>query len=270
MQLMSSHNSSSSTSEGQVKTVARQFSQAASRYNQIAEIQQVIAQHALKKLRFCASGKLLDIGCGTGRHTAELVAKGISAVGVDIAPGMIDYARTQYPHIHFFVADACTLPFADGSFSQVFSSMALQWSHSPTQALAEIYRVLQPAGRAVLAIMVDGSFAELDDARARCGLPITTNPQLSQGCWITAAKTAGFTQVHSRQQAFTDHFDHILPLLRSIKSVGAGALTHKVNGNKSLSRQDLAALNGNYHRISFKDEEVLPLTYQVLQLRLEK
>ena len=51
----------------------------------------------------------LDAGCGFGRVAAELVARGVEAMGVDLDPDMIDRARRRAPEIEWQVADLSDL-----------------------------------------------------------------------------------------------------------------------------------------------------------------
>jgi SAM-dependent methyltransferase len=59
--------------------------------------------------------RVLDVGCGPGRHAAVFVEKGISVVGVDLSEEFIEVARQQVtsPLAEFQVADARTLNFAN-------------------------------------------------------------------------------------------------------------------------------------------------------------
>src|SRR5688572_17021804 len=76
---------------------------------------------------------LLDAGCGAGSITlglAEAVAPG-EVVGIDVSAEGIDAARSlatarDITNACFEVADACALPFEDGSFDAVFSHALLQ------------------------------------------------------------------------------------------------------------------------------------------------
>ena len=103
--------------------------------------------------------RVLDIGTGTG-WAARLVAwRGAGVTGVDIAPGMLDAAETLSarcePRPDFQRADACALPFADGSFDGVVSTFGVIFSSAPTRAAAEMARVLRPGGRLALATWAD-------------------------------------------------------------------------------------------------------------------
>lgn len=53
-----------------------------------------------------SQSKVLDIGCGTGHHVAELSGRSIDVIGIDISPSMIKKAKENYPDYQFQVGDA--------------------------------------------------------------------------------------------------------------------------------------------------------------------
>lgn len=72
------------------------------------------------------AAKVLDIGCGTGRPTAEmLVAAGHEVTGCDVSPGMIEIARAQVPGARFEVADLRTLAYPSGAWDAVVAFFPL-------------------------------------------------------------------------------------------------------------------------------------------------
>lgn len=252
-------------SDAALCNIARQFSRAAPHYDKHASIQHEIAAAGLALVPG-NSGRLLDIGCGTGRNSANLAARGFTVTGVDLAPGMVAYASQRFTHLTFKIADARALPFDQHTFARVFSSMALQWCASPPQVISEVARVLAPQGIASLSIMVAGSFAELDSTRAACGLAPATNTMASFAQWEQASKHSNLRLVEASHALYTDTFSDILQLLRSIKSVGAGT---RLTCSKTppLSRPAIAALAKAYPRAA---DGKLPLSYRVAHLVLEK
>jgi ubiquinone/menaquinone biosynthesis C-methylase UbiE len=100
--------------------------------------------------------RLLDVGCGPGQFTLMAAERkpDAEAVGVDLAPTMIDLARghaAESPagkRVRFEVGDSMALPFADASFDIAISSGSIKQWPDATRGLAEIHRVLVPGGRA--------------------------------------------------------------------------------------------------------------------------
>jgi ubiquinone/menaquinone biosynthesis C-methylase UbiE len=101
--------------------------------------------------------RVLDVACGTGvvtRHAAEQVGPSGSVTAVDLAPDMIEVARTApaptAPPIDWHVGDATTLPFPDASYDVVLCQMGLMFIEDRAAAVAEMHRVLAPGGRVVV------------------------------------------------------------------------------------------------------------------------
>ncbi|WP_169986795.1 class I SAM-dependent methyltransferase [Microbispora sp. H10836] len=104
-----------------------------------------------------AGHRILDVGCGTGyltRILAPVVTPSGHVTGVDPSPPMVEYARRRAPgNCTYVVGEGQSLPFPDGSFDAVVSSLAVH--HIPgdarPRALREMFRVLRPGGRLVIA-----------------------------------------------------------------------------------------------------------------------
>ena len=108
--------------------------------------------------------RILDVGCGSGRHTAAAYRfPGAVVVGVDLA--WADLAATrQRLQLHdrlnehgggrwaLCAADGLHLPFADGRFDLVICAEVLEHIPAHADAIAEITRVLRPGGDLVVSV----------------------------------------------------------------------------------------------------------------------
>ena len=130
------------------------------------EMEMETVMHHLSSIRRIPdyTGKALDFGCGVGRITQALAPRFTSCVGVDISRQMIDkaIALNRYAHCRYVANPAEQLPFADASFSFIYSNIVLQHVPRPFSAayLREFVRVLAPGG--ILVFGVQDSFAAPD------------------------------------------------------------------------------------------------------------
>lgn len=98
---------------------------------------------------------LLDVACGTGilaREAVGVVGPAGSVVGIDVNEGMLAVARSNAPGVDWKVGPAESLPFPDATFDRVVCQFGLMFFEDPTQAIAEMGRVLRPGG--VIAVAV--------------------------------------------------------------------------------------------------------------------
>lgn len=115
---------------------------------------------------------VLDVGCGTGIYTQELLSKGARVVGVDISPEMLAIAEYK-THLHedrvsFLEADAAKLPFPDNHFDVVISITAMEFFQQPRECLQDMYRVLRPGGHMVVATLNSNSLWALQRRLKAC------------------------------------------------------------------------------------------------------
>ncbi|NTU79687.1 MAG: class I SAM-dependent methyltransferase [Chloroflexales bacterium] len=99
-----------------------------------------------------AHGAVLDVGCGPGTLALELGrrAPGLAVSGVDISEDMIALARRQaadaglVERVRFETADGAALPFPDGSFDLIVSTLSMHHWERKAAVLAELARVARP------------------------------------------------------------------------------------------------------------------------------
>lgn len=95
----------------------------------------------------------LDIGCGEGRLSRDLNARGHTVVTLDGSPSMVAAARDADPAIETLLGDAAELPFPDGHVDLAIAFMSLQDIDDAEGAIREAARVLEPGGRFCLAVV---------------------------------------------------------------------------------------------------------------------
>ena len=97
-----------------------------------------------------ASGRVLEVGCGTGLGLRELAGQVDALYGIDPARDSLQRSRRRAPDAGLAVAAAESLPFLDDSFDCVVSSLVFCSVGNPDRGLAEIRRVLRPDGRLLM------------------------------------------------------------------------------------------------------------------------
>ncbi len=107
----------------------------------------------LLRVRCPSAKRLLDVGCGTGRHAALLSERGYQVDGLDIESAFVEIARKRCPEGRFFRGDMASFDLGE-SYDGVlclFSSIGyVRTPHRLTQALRSIRRHLVPDGMAVV------------------------------------------------------------------------------------------------------------------------
>jgi ubiquinone/menaquinone biosynthesis C-methylase UbiE/peroxiredoxin len=93
-----------------------------------------------------ASGRVLDLGTGTGRNL-PLLPRGTTAVALDPSLDALKRARRRAPAVPLVAARAEALPFRERSFDTVLSGLVFCSVEEPARGFAEVKRVLRPDGR---------------------------------------------------------------------------------------------------------------------------
>lgn len=134
-------------------------------YARRSALQEAMAAEVLELLKLNGNERVLDVGCGDGRVTAEIasrVPQG-SVVGVDASREMIRFAtaHAQRPNLQFEVGDAQSLAFRD-EFDLIVSFNALHWVPDPNPPLQCIRMAMKPNGAAQLRLVSDGERKSLE------------------------------------------------------------------------------------------------------------
>ena len=130
------------------------WSSGGTQYNEISRGIADSIEHCVFRLDPKPGERILDLSTGTGWTSRVVARRGASVVGVDIASDLLDAARASAAaeglRIDYRLGDAESLPFKDGSFDAVVSTVGVMFATRPEAAAAELARVCRKGGRIAL------------------------------------------------------------------------------------------------------------------------
>lgn len=133
----------------------QQITWAAGDYAVLGTSLQIIGERLCEALDVSSGWKVLDIAAGNGNAALAAARRGCEVTATDYVEALLDRARRRADAdgvaLTTKVADAEELPFADGSFDAVLSTVGVMFTPSPQRAAGELRRVVRPGGRIGLA-----------------------------------------------------------------------------------------------------------------------
>lgn len=242
--------------------IADAFGRAAKTYDQHAQFQRDVGLQLLDKMPKDLTGKtVLDLGCGTGYFSLELIKRGASVVCFDLSQQMLDFAKQRCGvGTTYLQGDAEALPFDNHSIDYAFSSLALQWCSDLSVPLRELRRVIKPQGAVYFSTLLDGSLFELKQAWSKIDSYQHVNDFISVNQVKIALAQSECHTHHLDLPAITVWYQTAFSLMRDLKGIGA---TH-VDGRASglTGRKALQRVEQEY-QVNRNHQGLLPATYQV-------
>ncbi len=107
-----------------------------------------------------SQSRILDVGCGTGHHTALLGSKGYDILGIDISPSMIKKDKENYPDYKFEVADATNSgTFEPSSFTHILCMyFTIYYIKDKKQFFDNCFNWLMPGGYLIVHLVDRDNF----------------------------------------------------------------------------------------------------------------
>ncbi|MBN7797878.1 malonyl-ACP O-methyltransferase BioC [Parahaliea mediterranea] len=246
--------------------IAGSFSRAAQTYDSVAKLQRDVGEGLLRRLGRVRGEvrTVLDLGCGTGYFQPALHERFPDAryIGLDLATGMLDYARRERGVEGCWVAgDAEQLPLATDSVDLVFSSLAIQWCQQPAALFAELARVLRPGGACVFSTLGPATLHQLRSAWAAVDAHPHVNEFLPASALERACAGTGSLALTLEREDFCLHYGHVRELFAELKTLGA----HNMQRGRPAGLGGRKVLGGMMQAYEqFREAGRLPASYEVL------
>lgn len=249
--------------------VRRAFSNSAVHYEVLSGMQYEIGRQLIQTLEWDKdSGRILDIGMGTGKLTDRLsrACPAAMVTGMDFADGMVAQARTKYESFLITQANALALPFREKTFDAVFSNLAYQWVDPLAHAFSEAARVLKKDGIFSATLFAEGTlkelYASLQNAGQETGRELSLKKLPSADQAAQALAGAGFRDITIHSEIIQTHFDDAAGLLKWLKSIGA----NRMNRGLYLGPQ-IISRTAEYYQQNFKGRWGVAASFDVVWMK---
>ncbi len=249
--------------------IKRSFAAASDTYDAVAELQRTVGRELLQAIDTThLTGTLLDLGCGTGFLTGELLARSRyeSMIALDIALPMLQAAQgklVDQPNINYICADAEHLPLGGQRIDAVLSNLALQWCRNLDAVFTDIKRVLKPEGQLVFSTFGPQTLHELKSAWATVDHYSHVNEFYSEAQLKHFLLQAGFKNSQVKSTVYISRYESVWTLMQELKHLGA---QHVVAGrNKKLTTQTaMQKMITAYETQKVSDQ--IPATFEVISV----
>ncbi len=244
------------------------FERAADGYDAVAVLQREVGARLLERLELTTlqPARILDLGCGTGRHLEALRQHYPKAkiIGADMAMHMLAAAhRGQgwFRRRPLVCADALQLPFAATCFDLVYCNLMLQWCDDLDRTFAELRRTVKPHGLLLFTTFGPDSLKELRAAWRDVDAFNHVTRFTDMHDIGDALIRAGFVEPVMDVEHLTVTYKDVHGLMTDLKAIGA----HNVTAGRPRGlggRERLRKLAAAYE--SFRRDNRLPATYEVV------
>jgi malonyl-CoA O-methyltransferase len=250
------------------KTVSGSFSRFSKVYDEYAEAQAEAAFRLVsfikKNIDKLPEGPVLEIGCGTGFVTREILPlyPDRKFLITDISQGMCETCRD---HLVNLGADSSRIIFAvyDGEsswpenmFSFIFSGFTIQWFSDLEKSLSILASSIKPGGVFAFSFQADGSFTEWKNACRKLDIPFTANPLPSLDSVLEILSMPEYKlDVSHSECSIPVSYPSSADFFRALKRIGAGTMS----SGEHLSP---AMMKGLMKELDSTHDSVLTVTYR--------
>ncbi|MFA5922890.1 MAG: malonyl-ACP O-methyltransferase BioC [Methylococcaceae bacterium] len=249
--------------------IKQSFAAASVTYDSAAGLQRTVGKELLDSIDTTKlAGTLLDLGCGTGFLTGELLAYSNheTTIALDIALSMLQTTQSKLAdkrNVIYVCADAEQLPLAGQSIDSVFSNLALQWCRNLEAVFSGIKRTLKPDGQLVFSTFGPQTLHELKSAWAAVDNYNHVNAFYNETQLKQFLQQAGFKNSRIKSKLYTSRYDSVWTLMQELKLLGAH---HVIAGrnNKITTKTAMQQMIAAYEKHRVRGQ--IPATFEVISV----
>ena len=249
--------------------IKRSFAAASFTYDSVAELQRTVGKELIRSIDVSKlTGTLLDLGCGTGFLTGELLARSNyeTTIALDIALTMLQTTQGKLAdkrNIIYVCADAEHLPIAGQSIDSVLSNLVLQWCSNLEALFIDIKRTLKPEGQLVFSTFGPQTLHELKSAWATVDNYNHVNAFYNGTQLNQFLQKAGFKNSQIKSKLYTSRYESVWTLMQELKNLGA---QHVIAGrNKKITTKTaMQKMISAYEKHRVNDQ--IPATFEVISI----
>jgi len=232
-------------------SLATRFGKSRNSYEDATPVQEKMAQSLMKEVTARLAGKkvlsILELGCGTGRLTRQLIAAFPKAkiTAIDISADMVAHSKAANPQANYIEADAEKyVHLLTDKFDLIISNATIQWFEKPEVTMKKLCEILTDDGHIAMTTFANLTFHELakafDNAYAFNGLErqAHTVPMRSLKQWQEIVPNA---------EIYDEIFEKIFPDVRSfLRSIQKAGAANSLANQRIIPRAVLKNMNEYY------------------------
>lgn len=252
--------------------VRQSFSSAANSYDELASLQRKVGLKLIQNFSAIkSSDRVLDIGCGTGFLTQELLKQvpNQPMVALDIAYSMVQRTKSkllQLENVQYLCADAEYIPLKNYSVDRVVSNLALQWCQNLAAVFSGFNKVLNAEGQLLFSTFGPETLGELKKAWSEVDDYSHVNDFYSLQALTDFLQQAGFKNIQLETVCYKSEYQTVLELMRELKGIGAHNVLPRRN-RQTTSKANMQAMISAYE--VNRENGMIPATYEIIFVTAE-
>ena len=260
------------------KNIRQHFERAANTYDAAAVLQREVATRLTARLDYIRQQpvRALDVGCGTGFITEDLLSRYPKAevLALDLSLNMLQQTRSHKQgrwkkwllparqSLLPLCADAEQLPLKPDSIDLLVSNLMLQWSNDLSQTLSGFHTVLAPNGLLLFSTFGTDTLKEMRQSWSQVDQQAHTSNFMDMHEIGDALLAAGFINPVTDREVITMTYRSVRQLMQDIKNIGASN-SHSER-HKGLMGKDRFKSFEHAYKQFITPEGLYPATWEII------